>query len=138
MPFIDRPRWGAPVTVAIALATAGCASANAPETWQGQHHRGPDPVCQIIDSASDWKRLWTHIDQPAPRGWPEGASAAVWLDQQRPSGGYRMTLERVEDGTAFLRLEAPEGPATTVMTQPWLVVLFPDGDATTAECSGPR
>lgn len=119
---------------------AGCGSAELaePEVWHGQHHRAEEAACERLADAEAWREAWRRVGEAPPRAWPGGeAVAVVMLDRQRPSGGHRPVLEGVTDGTAAIRVEAPEGPATTVITRPWLVALYPDGGPREVTCRGP-
>ncbi len=123
--------------VTVALLTGLLASLSAPAehlAWRGQHHKAEEPACQRIGSEAGWQWAWQRVGAPPERPWPgEEAVAVLVLDQRRPSGGYRLRLEQAGQRVT-VRAVAPEGPATTVLTRPWLVALYPQGGVAEVRC----
>jgi hypothetical protein len=90
------------------------------------------PESRVIRNAQAWQQLWKRHAaeiEPAP-ALPEVDFAAemviVVALGDRPSAGWSVEIERLVDEGGFLRLEArelePEGPAATMITQPYHMV----------------
>ena len=121
----------------LALLLIGCSTAGEPETWRGQQHSGAEPACALIESPEQWEAAWAQVGQTPPKEWPGGEAVGVlFLDKPRPSGGYRPELAGVTDGEAKIRVVPPDGPATTVISHPWLIALCPRGGVSVVDCAG--
>lgn len=127
-----------PAATAAAAASTGTKLAEQVQTWRGQHHQAAQPLCTLITKQQRWSEIWEQIGQSPPREWPQGARAVVALDAQRPSGGYDLAVRWAAEGRLVVESRPPEGPASAVMTRPWLVMLFAAGGVRSVACSFPE
>ncbi|ABM63130.1 protease complex subunit PrcB family protein [Halorhodospira halophila] len=123
---------------ALALLIAGCSGAGESQVWRGQQHDAEGPACVLIESGAQWDEAWAQVGEDPPMEWPGGRAVGVlFLDKSRPSGGYRPELEGVADGEVRVRVTPPDGPATTVISQPWLITVVPEGGVSRVTCRTP-
>ncbi|MCG5547233.1 hypothetical protein [Halorhodospira halochloris] len=108
------------------------------EIWRGQHHQAEQTACKLISDEQKWQEIWQQVGESPPQDWSDGARAIAALDQQRPSGGYTLQLRAFDDKRLVVESRPPEGPASSVMTRPWLIVLFVEGGIESVACSFPE
>lgn len=101
--------------------------------WSGSFSRAPRGT-QVIKTAQDWKNLWQNtIGSEAPKGFNPDKQIAVFIGiGGRSSGGYNIKVtSAAENGNQFVISyveQRPQGAAIAVMTNPFLVKVFPKTD----------
>jgi hypothetical protein len=131
-------------TLAAALALAGCgASVTAPDantSYRVIAHGSGFPTFNgvaTINNAAAWTQFIQQFELRAPSNQPEDSippinfateTAVALSPGQRPTGGYRLEVERVEQNANGIVVSAREVVpcvGTTVLTHPLTVIAVP-------------
>lgn len=100
-----------------------------PNEWRGAFCGEAKPSARIIESGSEWDRLWQDsVKQPAPEvDFSKYVAAVVFLGSQ-PTGGYTIEfLGPLSDGVELVlryRPRAPTGMVIQAFTQPYAIKLY--------------
>jgi hypothetical protein len=113
------------------IAMAQPAPPATPEQWHGAYG-GTEFYTATAQTQLRWQTLWSSVNQAPPRALNPSTEMAVMVHLgQRPTGGYRVRIERtaIEAGHFVVEFAEdappPDGIVTQALTQPWAIAVVP-------------
>jgi len=128
MRFIGAPLLAVSLLVAVIAQGAGARS------WQGHQSTITSFEVRVVRRAAGWEELWKSIGRDAPDAWREGQIAVAAFAGLKPSGGYGISITKIERGKCVIVVRFTEkapGPREAVikmLTTPWTMTLIDDGE----------
>jgi hypothetical protein len=128
-----RSAWLYFLLPVIAMAQPAPPAAPAtPEQWHGAYGGSEEFSTATAQTQPRWQALWSWINQAPPRALNPSAEMAVMVHLgRRPSGGYRVRIERTSIEAGHFVVEFAEdtppsdGLVTQALTQPWAIAVVP-------------
>lgn len=97
--------------------------------WQGHQSSITAFEVRVVRQPAAWDELWKSIGRAVPAAWREGQIAVAAFAGLKPSGGYGISITKVERGKCVIVVRfAEKAPGAheaviKILTTPWSVTL---------------
>lgn len=124
---------GAPLFVVLLLVTA-IAQGSESRSWQGHQSTITSFEAKVVRRAAGWEELWKSIGRDVPDAWREGQIAIAAFAGLKPSGGYEISITKINRGKCVIvvrfmeKSPEPRGAVIKMLTTPWTVTLIDESE----------